>query len=223
MVESIDRSRSRRHAPRAESGSRSPWRRKAWPRACASRGSSAWNVGNTSVDELEQVDDIGPKVAASLDAYQPRDQVRGARRAARRRASISTSSTRTPSGRRRRPADGQDRRRSGTIADPRSGAKMRAPSRAPARARRRHHRSSSASTSTDLLITGENVGASKTAKAKKLGVDVVDQGETGSSSINARARRYRCGGHAAYCGWVGRRWIGAAACVVVVGLQRSCC
>jgi DNA ligase (NAD+) len=33
------------------------------------------------------------------------------------------------------------------------------------------------SASTDLLICGDNVGASKTEKAQKLGVEVVDQGE----------------------------------------------
>ena len=31
--------------------------------------------------------------------------------------------------------------------------------------------------STDMLICGDNVGAGKTAKAGKLGVDVVDQDE----------------------------------------------
>jgi DNA ligase (NAD+) len=34
----------------------------------------------------------------------------------------------------------------------------------------------SVSASTDYLITGADVGASKTAKAEKLGVEVVDQG-----------------------------------------------
>ena len=41
------------------------------------------------------------------------------------------------------------------------------------------------SASTDLLITGENVGASKTAKAAKLGVEVVDQAEVWRLLIDA--------------------------------------
>jgi DNA ligase (NAD+) len=36
---------------------------------------------------------------------------------------------------------------------------------------------SSVSSSTDYLLAGANVGASKTAKAQKLGVTVVDQDE----------------------------------------------
>jgi DNA ligase (NAD+) len=36
-----------------------------------------------------------------------------------------------------------------------------------------------------MLITGENVGASKTAKADKLGVQVVDQGEIWRMLIDA--------------------------------------
>ena len=41
------------------------------------------------------------------------------------------------------------------------------------------------SSNTDLLITGANVGASKTAKAEKLGVDVVDQEEIWHLLIDA--------------------------------------
>ena len=36
-----------------------------------------------------------------------------------------------------------------------------------------------------MLITGADVGASKTAKAEKLGVDVVDQGEIWRLLIDA--------------------------------------
>ena len=43
------------------------------------------------------------------------------------------------------------------------------------RARRAPTTASSVSANTDLLICGDNVGASKTAKAEKLGVEVVDQ------------------------------------------------
>ena len=41
------------------------------------------------------------------------------------------------------------------------------------------------SANTDLLITGEGVGAAKTAKAEKLGVEIVDQGEIWRQLIDA--------------------------------------
>jgi len=41
------------------------------------------------------------------------------------------------------------------------------------------------SSNTDLLITGANVGASKTAKAEKLGVEVVDQDDIWRRLIDA--------------------------------------
>jgi DNA ligase (NAD+) len=41
------------------------------------------------------------------------------------------------------------------------------------------------SANTDLLITGANVGATKTAKAEKLGVEVVDQEEIWRMLIDA--------------------------------------
>ena len=64
----------------------------------------------------------------------------------------------------------------GSIADPRSGEKVPRPAvpapvrAAPARPPPRRCRAN-----TDMLICGADVGASKTAKAEKLGVEVVDQ------------------------------------------------
>ena len=46
-------------------------------------------------------------------------------------------------------------------------------------------RSQRASIGGDLLITGADVGASKTAKAEKLGVAVVDQSEIWEQLISA--------------------------------------
>jgi DNA ligase (NAD+) len=63
----------------------------------------------------------------------------------------------------------------GTIADPRSGEKVPRPAFQRLCERAGATTASSVSTSTDLLICGANVGASKTAKAEKLGVEVVDQ------------------------------------------------
>jgi DNA ligase (NAD+) len=44
---------------------------------------------------------------------------------------------------------------------------------------------SSVSANTTQLITGANVGAAKTAKAEKLGVQVVDQGTVWRQLIDA--------------------------------------
>jgi DNA ligase (NAD+) len=63
----------------------------------------------------------------------------------------------------------------GSIADPRSGEKVPRPAFQRLVERAGATAASSVSASTDLLICGDNVGASKTDKAEKLGVEVVDQ------------------------------------------------
>ena len=63
----------------------------------------------------------------------------------------------------------------GTIADPRSGEKVPRPAFQRLCERAGATTASSVSANTDMLITGANVGATKTAKAEKLGVEVVDQ------------------------------------------------
>ena len=65
----------------------------------------------------------------------------------------------------------------GTISDPRSGEKVPRPSFQRLCEKAGATTASSVSASTDLLITGADVGASKLTKAEKLGVEVVDQGE----------------------------------------------
>ena len=65
----------------------------------------------------------------------------------------------------------------GSLADPRSGEKVPRPAFQRLAERAGATTASSVSASTDLLITGDNVGASKTEKAQKLGVEVVDQAE----------------------------------------------
>ena len=73
----------------------------------------------------------------------------------------------------------------GTIADPRSGEKIPRPTFQRLCERAGATAASSVSANTDLLITGENVGASKTAKAEKLGVEVVDQEQIWKLLIDA--------------------------------------
>jgi DNA ligase (NAD+) len=73
----------------------------------------------------------------------------------------------------------------GTIADPRSGEKIPRPTFQRLCERAGATTASSVSANTDMLITGENVGASKTAKAEKLEVDVIDQAEIWKLLIDA--------------------------------------
>ena len=73
----------------------------------------------------------------------------------------------------------------GTIADPRSGEKVGRPAFQRLCERAGATTASSVSANTDMLICGDNVGASKTAKAEKLGVQIVDQGEAWQLLIGA--------------------------------------
>ena len=63
----------------------------------------------------------------------------------------------------------------GSIADPRSGEKVPRPTFQRLCERAGATTASSVSANTDMLICGTDVGASKTAKAEKLDVEVVDQ------------------------------------------------
>jgi DNA ligase (NAD+) len=73
----------------------------------------------------------------------------------------------------------------GTIADPRSGEKIPRPTFQRLCEKAGAATASSVSASTDMLICGENVGAAKTTKAEKLGVEVVDQGDIWRLLIDA--------------------------------------
>src|ERR1700754_4186089 len=73
----------------------------------------------------------------------------------------------------------------GAISDPRSAEKVPRPTFQRLCERAGATTASSVSAGTDLLITGADVGASKTAKAEKLGVAVVDQGEVWQLLIEA--------------------------------------
>jgi DNA ligase (NAD+) len=65
----------------------------------------------------------------------------------------------------------------GAIVDPRSGEKIARPVFQRLCERAGAGTASSVSASTDMLVCGANVGASKTAKAEKLGVEIVGQDE----------------------------------------------
>ena len=65
----------------------------------------------------------------------------------------------------------------GALADPRSGEKVPRPAFERLCERAGATTASSVSANTDLLICGDNVGAAKTAKAEKLGVEIAGQEE----------------------------------------------
>jgi DNA ligase (NAD+) len=73
----------------------------------------------------------------------------------------------------------------GSISDPRSGEKVARPTFQKLCEKAGATAATSVSASTDLLITGADVGAAKLTKAEKLGVEVVDQGEIWQQLIAA--------------------------------------
>ena len=145
-------------------------------------------VADADEEALQQVEDIGPKVAASLHAHLNRETTR-AELARLRELGVDARRARggpAAAGRLRRAAGRQDRRhhrhRSPTRAAARRCRGRRSSGCASARARPPRPRCRA---NTDMLICGTDVGASKTAKAEKLGVEVVDQDEIWKLLIDA--------------------------------------
>jgi DNA ligase (NAD+) len=79
----------------------------------------------------------------------------------------------------------------GTIADPRSGEQVARPAFQRLCERAGASTAPSVSANTDVLVCGANVGASKTAKAEKLGVQIVGQDEIWRPVITAGVARAR--------------------------------
>jgi DNA ligase (NAD+) len=73
----------------------------------------------------------------------------------------------------------------GAISDPRSGEKVPRPAFQRLCEKAGAVIASSVSVNTDLLITGAEVGASKLAKAEKLGVQTADQSQIWQQLIDA--------------------------------------
>ena len=187
MLESIDRSRARRPAPGADRP-RDPDGLGGHRRAlCRAGFRSLEALADAGEEELQQVEDIGPKVAASLHAHLNRESTR-AELARLRELGVDLDvldEDLPPEVAADAPLAGKTVVVTGTIADPRSGEKIPRPTFQRLCERAGATTASSVSASTDLLITGENVGAAKTAKAEKLGVEVVDQGEIWKLLIDA--------------------------------------
>jgi DNA ligase (NAD+) len=187
MLESIDRSRGvglRRALiglaiPMASEGTAA--------RLCRAGFASLEEVAAASVEDLQRVEDIGPKVAVSLHEHLNREDV--AATLARLRelgVDLDVRDEDKPAAvAEGAPLAGETVVITGTLADPRSGEKVPRPAFARLAERAGATVASSVSTSTTQLITGDNVGAAKTTKAEKLGVRVVDQGEVWRQLIEA--------------------------------------
>jgi DNA ligase (NAD+) len=143
------------------------------------------DVAAASEEELQQVEDIGPRVAASLSEHLTRAHDEIARLRERGVNLDVLDEDLPPKVAADAPLAGKTVVITGTIADPRSGEKVPRPAFERLCERAGATTASSVSSNTDMLITGANVGASKTAKAEKLGVEVVDQEEIWRRLIDA--------------------------------------
>jgi DNA ligase (NAD+) len=154
---------------------------------CRAGYASLEAIADASEEELQQVEDVGPKVAASLHQHLNRDATREEiARLRERGVNLDVLDEDLPpkvvEG---APLDGKTVVITGAIADPRSGEKVPRPVFQRLCERAGATTASSVSASTDLLITGADVGASKLVKAEKLEVEVVDQGEIWKLLIEA--------------------------------------
>jgi DNA ligase (NAD+) len=146
-------------------------------RLCRAGFASLEDVADAGVDGLVAVDDIGPKVAASLIEHLTRLRPELERlRAAGVSLDIREEDL-PPVVAAGAPLAGKTVVVTGAISDPRSGEKVARPAFQRLCEKAGATIASSVSASTDLLITGADVGAAKLTKAEKLGVTVVDQAE----------------------------------------------
>ncbi|MFC6159953.1 NAD-dependent DNA ligase LigA [Kribbella jiaozuonensis] len=177
MIESIDASRQvglRRAMiglaiPMASEGTAA--------RLCRAGFGSLEAVADAGEEGLVAVDDIGPKVAASLIEHLTRLRPELERL---REAGVSLDVREEdlpPVVAAGAPLAGKTVVVTGSISDPRSGEKVARPAFQRLCEKAGATIASSVSASTDFLITGADVGAAKLTKAEKLGVTVVDQSE----------------------------------------------
>ena len=156
-------------------------------RLCRAGYRSLEELADADREALQQVEDIGPKVAASLHTHLNRESTR-AELARLRDLGVNLDvldEDLPPPVADGAPLAGKTVVVTGVIADPRSGEKVARPVFQRLCERAGATTASSVSANTDLLICGANVGASKTAKAEKLGVQVVDQAEIWEQLIGA--------------------------------------
>jgi DNA ligase (NAD+) len=187
MLETIDRSRAV-GLRRALIGLAIPMASEAAAtRLCRAGYGTLEAVADAGEEALEHVEGIGPKVAASLHAHLNRDSTR-AELTRLRELGVDLdvrAEDLPPEVSADAPLAGKTVVVTGSIADPRSGEKVPRPAFQRLCERAGATTASSVSASTDLLICGADVGASKTAKAEKLGVEIVGQDEIWNRLIAA--------------------------------------
>ena len=146
-------------------------------RMCRAGFASVEEVADAGEERLVAVEDIGPKVAASLAEHLGRLRPE---LAALRELGVSLDvrdEDLPPVVASDAPLAGKTVVVTGAINDPRSGEKVPRPTFQRLCEKAGATTATSVSANTDMLITGAEVGASKLTKAEKLGVEVIDQGE----------------------------------------------
>jgi DNA ligase (NAD+) len=185
MIESIDASRGvglRRALiglaiPMASEGTAA--------RMCRAGFASLEDVADAGEERLVSIDDIGPKVAASLVEHLTRLRPELTRLREHGVSLDVRDEDLPPVVASDAPLSGKTVVITGTINDPRSGEKVPRPTFQRLCEKAGATPASSVSASTDMLITGAEVGASKLTKAEKFGVEVVDQGVIWQQLIEA--------------------------------------
>ncbi|TCC07923.1 NAD-dependent DNA ligase LigA [Kribbella soli] len=146
-------------------------------RLCRAGFASLEAVADAGEDGLVAVEDIGPKVATSLIEHLTRLRPELERLRAAGVSLDVREEDLPPVVAAGAPLAGKTVVVTGSISDPRSGEKVARPAFQRLCEKAGATIASSVSASTDLLITGADVGASKLTKAEKFGVTVVDQSE----------------------------------------------
>ena len=144
-------------------------------RLCRAGFTSLEAVADAGAEALVQVEDIGPKVAGSIAEHLERLRPELERLRERGVSLDVRDEDLPPQVAADAPLAGKTVVITGTISDPRSGEKIPRPTFQRLAEKAGATTASSVSANTDMLICGAEVGASKTAKAEKLGVEIVDQ------------------------------------------------
>ncbi len=149
-------------------------------------------IMDATVEQLEAIRDIGPKVAASLVAYFAREEVR------REIAALRDAGVDLDVREEDRPVDVAEAAETplkgatvvvtGGFSDPDSGQKVPRPALVRLLEQAGATSASSVSRATTYLIAGADVGAAKTDKAARLGVEVVDQAQAWRWLVDAGLR-----------------------------------
>lgn len=161
-------------------------------RLCLAGFRSIEEIMRLSAEQLEEVRDIGPKVAQSIAAYFARPDVREEIAALRdagvdldvreedRPIEVAAAAD--------TPLKGATVVVTGAFSDPDSGAKVARPALVRLLEQAGATAASSVSRSTTYLIAGADVGAAKTDKAARLGVEVIDQAQAWAWLADAGVR-----------------------------------